>query len=232
MMNPVAVVDGFKELHEVLSLYKRDKRWLFRGHGDPSWELKPKVGRLPYQGVDDAAVFEGWKRQAIEYVSNRPQDDWEWLAIAQHHGLATRLLDWTNNPLNAAFFATREDGTGNAVIFAAKFKWAVPADAKKPHLFEDLAIFRPHRVVPRITRQGGLFTIHPNPNLALSADSSDVIELHRIEVKAGYRMELLSELSYYGINACTLFPDLDGVSQFLNWTIQTKEYWNFHVENK
>jgi hypothetical protein len=226
-MDTITVIENFKMLHKTLSKYREDKRWLFRGHSDPKWDLLPKAGRSPYCEVDDAMVFNAWKRQAVEYVQYRPQNDWEWLAIAQHHGLATRLLDWTLNPLNAAFFATRETNQGNAVIFAAKFKLTVPNDNTKPMSFKDLAMFRPHRVVPRITRQGGVFTIHPNPKEPILRTTKNIIELHRLEISAAYRETLLSELSFYGINAASLFPDLDGLSQFLNWTIEFREYWNF-----
>lgn len=231
-MEPITVIDNFQALHETLSQYREDKRWLFRGHSNPDWVLTPKAGRVPFSGVDDSVVFDAWKRQAVEYVQTRPQSDWEWLAIAQHHGLATRLLDWTNNPLNAAFFATREEYQGNAIIYAAKFKFLVPASDTNPMRYRDLAIFRPHRVVPRITRQGGLFTVHPSPTDPITANTKDVVELHRIEVSAAYRSTVLSELSYYGINSASLFPDLDGLSQFLNWTIQSKEYWNFQTPSK
>lgn len=221
------IVDSFETLHSALVKYRSDKRWYFRGHGSADWSLIPKVGRPPYLGVDETSVFEAWRRQAIEYVTSRPQNDWEWLAIAQHHGLATRLLDWTTNPLNAAYFAVRDSMPGDAVVFAAQFKWVVSSTKESPFSLKRLAVYRPHRVVPRITRQGGLFTVHPNPSVPLAKDAEHVVDLHRLVIRANYRETLLSELSYYGVNASTLFPDLDGLSAFVNWTIQAKEYWKY-----
>lgn len=221
------IIDSFDALHAALNKYRSDKRWYFRGHASMDWSLLPKVGRPPFLGVDETAVFEAWKRQAIEYVTSRPQNDWDWLAIAQHHGLSTRLLDWTTNPLNASFFAVREVLPGDAVVYAAQFKWAVSSTKESPLSYKHLAIFRPHRVVPRITRQGGLFTVHPKPSTPLDKDTEHVVDLHRLVIRENYRETLLSELSYYGVNASTLFPDLDGLSTFVNWTIQAKEYWKY-----
>ncbi|RZI40510.1 FRG domain-containing protein [Herbaspirillum sp. HC18] len=220
-------IDSFPKLHAALEKYRADKRWLFRGHASSKWQLIPKVGRPPYAGVDDQTVLESWKRQAVEYLPSKPQSDWEWLAIAQHHGLATRLLDWTTNPLNACYFAVRDTFPGDAVVFAAKFKSAIKPEVANPFSHSNLAIYRPHRVVPRITRQGGMFTAHPKPAEPIEATSKGVESLDRLIIKAKYRKTLLSELAFYGVNPATLFPDLDGLSEFVNWTIETKEYWKF-----
>lgn len=177
-----------------------NKLWFFRGQSDISWELKPKVGRKPYSEINDSQVFNAFKRQAIEYVKKRPKNDWEWLAIAQHHGLATRLLDWSSNPLNAAFFAVEQNVDTDSVIYAVQFKYTADIDNTLPMDQNKLSIFRPYRVVPRITSQNGLFSIHPNPYESVSYNTDGIYKLHRIIIENEFRAILKSELSYYGIN--------------------------------
>ena len=96
---------NFGELHEALKSYQGDTRWVFRGHHSAEWKLLPKAGRVKTIRDDEHVYFSAWKRRAVEYVDSRPNDDWDWLSIAQHHGMSTRLLDWTSNPLVAAFFS-------------------------------------------------------------------------------------------------------------------------------
>src|SRR5690349_2272087 len=77
--------------------------WMFRGVGNAGYGLVPKVGR-PHAGkpVYDAdreqTIFRNFKRRALTLVPPQIETNLEWLAVAQHHGLPTRLLDWTPNP--------------------------------------------------------------------------------------------------------------------------------------
>jgi len=112
-MGDTGEVASFGELHERLSDYGKD--WIFRGHAKANWDLVPKAGRPKFSG-HEADLFEAWKGSAFEHIASQVTSEWELLAIAQHHGLATRLLDWTTNPLNAAYFSVREPGHGPAVI--------------------------------------------------------------------------------------------------------------------
>ncbi|MCY6372404.1 hypothetical protein [Clostridium ganghwense] len=57
-MNEVRIT-RFEELHNSLSKYKKDSRWLFRGQADISWKLIPKAGRAPYNKCSDKDFFMG-----------------------------------------------------------------------------------------------------------------------------------------------------------------------------
>jgi FRG domain len=224
-------VKNFAELHDVLGRYSRDGRWTFRGHSDPGWELVPKVGRHPFVGCDDRVIFERWKLRAIEYAPIQPRNDWEWLTIAQHHGLATRLLDWTFYPLAAVFFAVRESPDTDAVIFAHKHYYHVKTESTHPFEVTNVQIFRPMGMVPRIGRQGGLFTIHGQPTVPMETVMTESDELEKIIIHQSYRNELLFELSFYGINRSTLFPDLDGLSDYMNWAAINRARWRGSRDN-
>jgi len=82
------------------------RTWLFRGLDDdvsllPSTHRKPN----PIERDKEEHLFHKFKRQAVRMVDNPPQTDLDWIALARHHGLPTRVLDWTADPIVALWFA-------------------------------------------------------------------------------------------------------------------------------
>ena len=157
-------VTSFSDFHDNIRRYLNDRRWLFRGHNCLEWLLVPKFGREEYCDANFDKVFESWKRRATELISISPSDNWDWMAVAQHHGLATKLLDWSLNPLAAAFFAVYPEENKDCVVYAYKSAWSIKIQEISPEEFTGVSRFKPRGVAARISRQGSLFTYHNPPD--------------------------------------------------------------------
>ena len=86
-----------------------DGNFLFRGVTSVRFPLVTSVGRqregYEYSLAREQAIFDQFKREALPFLPIRPANNWEWLALAQHHGVPTRLLDWSESPSVSLFFA-------------------------------------------------------------------------------------------------------------------------------
>jgi hypothetical protein len=191
----------------------------FRGQENAAWGLQAGIDRDSYsayrrqrnveRAVHERALFDEFKRTARRHLSVAPGDDWEWLAIAQHHGLATRLLDWTKNPLAALFFAVDAVANCDAAVYVyAPTTLGVPTCG--PFDIEQLGIFDPPHVDDRISAQGGCFSIHPSERSEWHG------ELGKIIVPRNRRDPIRRQLRSMGVNRSLLFPGLDALARHIN----------------
>lgn len=191
---------------------------VFRGVRDAAFMLLPKVGRPEsrlrgnLQGTE-IELLRLFKQRAVPYLRAIPRDDWEWLAVAQHHGLATRLLDWTRNPLVAAYFAVEDDLEIDCAVYVYRNKYYLGTDNyPDPFEYPRVGKFVPPHVSERIIAQAGLFTIHPNPAEPFANENVD-----KITIATEARRSIRHTLYRYGIHRASLFPGLDGLASHLNW---------------
>lgn len=202
-------------------------KW-YRGQSDFGWGLVPKVARNSNHVRHELDMLKTFKKDASDRLGRRPQTAWEWIVVAQHYGLPTRLLDWSENPLIALYFAAgNSDPSADGAIFEldpASLNNSAFEDAPDVVMLDEddfLDGYLPSapkgprrgplavvcgRTFDRIIAQSGTFT--------LNHFVSDNIEaLHggphttRLRIPLAAKPSLRAELSDMNINESTVYPD-------------------------
>lgn len=209
---------------------------LFRGQPCDK-PLLPKLGRVPVRGERaklERLMLDKFARESLPFREFEPKDEWDLLALAQHHGLPTRLLDWTHSAFAALWFAVRnppektDDGKDleKAVVWVlcaglSDFQLDTTATSPLDNKLRTL-IFRPKAISRRIVAQSAVFTVHKliedtSNFLALDKNNSYKNKLMKLVIPPEDFARIRAELNMFNANAASLFPDLDGLCLHLAW---------------
>jgi hypothetical protein len=191
-----------------------DTNCLFRGVTSVRHSLAPSVGRkrdgFSYSASGEKALFTDFKREALPFLTSRPVDDWEWLALAQHFGTPTRLLDWSESPYVSLFFAVWGNDEEDAGLYIIPRPEQVDRPGTDPFKVEKVCFYYPGYVTARLVSQRGLFTVHPDPTeIYLPANMKQIVLAK--SMKADFRRKLDAT----GVHHAAIFADLDGLSRRL-----------------
>jgi hypothetical protein len=205
-----------------------DPKVIFRGQ-TKDWPLVPSIGRdiershFPWE---EKEALEEFTREAILYLNYVPKNPWEWLAIAQHNRLPTRLLDWTKNPLAALWFAVKDPAIDNnpGVVWVLHYEKNDICNTDlqdSPFSIDRTCLYFPEHIFPFIQAQTSAFTVHhkegDNPGSFSPFEQSKNSDLSKIEISSEYFTTIRYGLFRIGISPASLFPGLPGLVEKMRY---------------
>jgi hypothetical protein len=250
------VIESWSEFIDIIQSWRGFRNWCFRGQADAQWTLRPSLSRhIEVSKVSDKAwarqeerIRRIFERKSHLFTTDTPQgDELEWLALMQHYGAPTRLLDFTWSPYVAAFFAL-ERATKDAAIWAVNLPllWNIQggkridgvdvdnadpreADAFRKYYLPNKHAFvwqgDPFRMPQRVVAQSGTFLV--SSHLGMTVDdilagypgTGDLL-IKFVLRTAKMRADAMASLYSMNITQATLFPGLDGLARSMAYEFE------------
>ncbi|XQA69868.1 FRG domain-containing protein [Xanthomonas sacchari] len=219
-----------------------DEAVWFRGHSRSTYKLLPSIARSTLALEREALLSKRFKQNAYPFRQSPPQSEWEWLFLMQHFGIPTRLLDWTESPLVALFFAVHDSDPDHDnhdanlwALLPAKYNFEVPR--VRPTVAVDIPCFGVDKVLddyrPDLMSLEAMSSKLPAAAIAhrqnerimaqlgvftiMHRDMAPLEEiadpfLARLTIPAAAKATLRNELRALRITELTLFPELTSVA--------------------
>lgn len=240
----VGSVRDFLSAFEALYVVSDDIFW-FRGHSRYTYSLCPSALRFKEENHRERAlksIVEFKRLQEFRFPkSPGASETFRWVQLAQHHGLPTRLLDWTQNPIVALYFACshpEEDGLVLAFKPRDLNRLSVPKSkgeifdgnehlvlvdeylklgAKERRSGKRTIAVKPAWNSERIILQQGAFTLHGE---IFPLDLKQAPSLVGIPILREVKSALLQQLERIGVAEMFIFPEPEHVCNYLKSKIE------------
>lgn len=208
---------------------KQDGHPLYRGQSK-DFALLPKIARCldsPNIEKKEDFLLSELKIHARLHKNISNLDIWGLMTLGQHYGLETRLLDWTSNPLVAIWFASSElIDNAEPHVYILLPHWGINTLDRdslvttKEH--SGVSILRTRLEDTRVIAQDAFFTVHSSSRKYSKFIPLGELEHHaegmaKIRINPENKIQILKDLNTLGINHQTIFPDLTGACEYLNW---------------
>jgi len=220
--------------------------YIYRGHANASWLLEPTLDRIVGK---PGSPKRAQHLRSFQYATRGRRgstpltitNENDWWALGQHHGLATPLLDWSESPFVALYFASSSAFANKTRRMAV---WALSkhtVEKTNKEIKKDASIEKINGRVPtvnlfspmsdenpRLVSQRGLFTRGPN-NMDLATwmnkfHNENKYGLVKISMPTTGIEDRLKTLNRMNINYASLFPDLEGASRHCNMELGITSY--------
>ena len=222
-------VSSFREFQDIILNIPTDQFILYRGQTLDKG-LLPKIARYRLPDVEETEreMLQDFQRRSLHLIDYHPGNSWDWLALAQHHGMATRLLDWTENPLIALYFSMSTKLEDLHCDYSVVWAFNVPkediinsTDDMDPFKGRTIKVFKPNHITKRISAQFGWFTIHKGDSqrkfVPFEENTDYTDRLFKIKIESKCFKECKSRLHNFGINSASMYPDIDGLAKHVEW---------------
>ncbi len=230
--SPGITIRTLKDLHEVIKKLRGVGPVLYRGQNIDA-PLLPRFARKAAElNITNPLTIE--KKLITEFIKASlpyltvpvPATDWDWLSVARHHGLPTRLLDWTEDPEIALWFAVmapvpKKSKSGILwVLEASQEDFKTPGPTISLFDLKRTFIFQPAYVNKRIASQLGWFTIHKyvekrNKFIPLEKNKIFQGKLTKFTIPKDVFSSLRDQLEKKGLTRFYLYQDIDSLCMHL-----------------
>ncbi|WP_342625575.1 FRG domain-containing protein [Bacillus subtilis] len=226
------------EINEFQDSEKMGKVW-FRGQNASHYKLHSGLYRMGPSTPDfdhiatELTYYNLFKRMG--YIHHKTEG-WDLLFLMQHHGVKTRLLDWSESFAVALYFANldwshinpcsiwmlkplklNKETLGEEKYYIPENSYEDIVNINEPKLSDNSLALYPMRNSTRIVAQHGMFTIQGKSGLPLEeelADRPDILK--KINISSKLKKDVKKFLNISGVSQFTLFPDLDGLARYVN----------------